>query len=816
MVTSFRFAVRTVTLACMAVVFASTPVFALSSEITNISPSPNNSYTQGVGGTQKVVHRIRWNQNGFHSILHLRAYFDTQTPNATVSFAPPTSPGMTAPCSQYLNSGYSLDTTIVVVQIGTFEAGRISARNLCTSAGLYRSFGIPNSQVMLDPDTEKFATSIVVKYINTAALNPTIEPGRRNAIGMYVNLNRGMVGPVGGNDYRYSILGDENAGMITSPYTSTLPFGLSCTIKTEVIGTFTFYDPDPSGFPDKPAFEVYYMDTQTRVDLSRPVSGNLSPDSKRFVPNDQRQTATISMVLEPGKKYVLKISNISPSNTMDLGLPNMTTAGNGIYTCPIPTAPTAVITPLIWESPVDSVLQGDSVTFRYGWNTTGSDFGYIDFKRRTWLDKTGDRLITPDDGMIDQDATYSGSHHFSTGTHSLDPWTISKAAQGGYVYVCSSLEFKVGTPPPGTPIVNVVIPAPQYAVKCVPIAKKPSMRIEGGDVRAGGVYPSTGGDCTIGDNYKVSRIVGSDYEMYPNKNDFGSTGDLGVFAPGHVTQFGSFMNKSFHAPQGQNTIFGNGEWSYATTLYPGGYGGQYDGFWNVDRYAWVNKTWCLPDAYSAYRSTSVEQVEVVDQPYVDITTSRRYNLENGTAQALRLCSPDGCGRDAVIRSGQQVVIDVRNGGQSAQKTIIIGSNVSYSTPVGNVGEIPQLIILTDEVTDVRFDKNVTRFDGLIISQHGIFTCVDEAGILSDPYVSFKDPTLLPGMDYSKCNQQLTINGSLVTSRIVRPNRTAGNGKTTEPAESINLTPELLISDYVSAQKKQGMTTVSQQELPPRF
>ncbi len=144
----------------------------------------------------------------------------------------------------------------------------------------------------------------------------------------------------------------------------------------------------------------------------------------------------------------------------------------------------------------------------------------------------------------------------------------------------------------------------------------------------------------------------------------------------------------------------------------------------------------------------------------------------------------------------------------ASGDIRITSDIKYTTDrLGSLAELPQVVLVARNIT---IDKDVEQVDAWLIadSQSGsINTCGNEPGL----------PTALTT---DVCTKQLTVNGPVVTNKLLLY-RTHGSSGTTpdaleKPAEIFNNRGDAYLWAYNYTKNNRSLVTTRQIELPPRY
>lgn len=275
----------------------------------------------------------------------------------------------------------------------------------------------------------------------------------------------------------------------------------------------------------------------------------------------------------------------------------------------------------------------------------------------------------------------------------------------------------------------------------VSIGLKSYLKTFGGEVMTGGAVGS--GSCTPdsgrGGIHAWTGQRGSDY--------VGASAQLTVSSLLTINEFYSASNRPANQPKGL-TIANTGSATYG--------GARGDGR-------------CLTDYYNDTRDASINRGNWTGS----ISAGRgQYFASGGTTNINGLTVP----------VGSQAAIYVEG-------DVMVRNNIVYSA-AGSWAQSPYLVIIAQG--DIRIAGNVTRLDGLYISQGGtIYTCAQSPGNLYDASNVFDN-----------CRNQLVVNGGLVSNdiRFLRMNGTLRDAVVGESianggniAEIINYTPEMYLA-----------------------
>ena len=494
----------------------------------------------------------------------------------------------------------------------------------------------------------------------------------------------------------------------------------------------------------------------------------------------QKSNARVVLKFDMEKSYAyrLRFKAVYYKNNLQFTLPHNTIFANA--TCDDSSSGQHV-SPRINLMPSAFVEPDASVSAGYFINHT-SDTGTAKARyiRTLWLDKEGDEEYGAGDEMAaGVDVTYIPSTPISIAANTeYSAGNLSITAKDGYAAVCARLQIKG---------FDNTTASPPEVTRCVSIATKPSMQVLGGDARSGGVYQQSMASCLVESNYLYAPIVGANYGIDPDK---GSFSEYNVKSTGKIQKFGSSNSPPGLDLTTVSLLFGNttdGALSWRPT--------SDDGYFNGDASNWEKTTHCLPNFFAKYQHPTPQQTvgngSMVGGS-ISGATSGSYTLNAGRITL-------GCSGECVV-NGRRVIY-VRNTDMPGPiKTLAITSNFVYPSASVSISSLPHFVLMVDSGINVQFASGVTRFDGILVTKGGIYTC--DYG--------------LDDVKTSTCNDQLIVNGAAVTSRALVPIRTYGDGTIGKPAEQFKLTPEALVSDYQNSIQTQGITTTDQKELPPRL
>ena len=346
------------------------------------------------------------------------------------------------------------------------------------------------------------------------------------------------------------------------------------------------------------------------------------------------------------------------------------------------------------------------------------------------------------------------------------------------------------------------------AYACTPVAKYPALQVLNGDVRVGGNFTS-GVSCTLPITYTLnSGVDGNDdsilgvlmHNYGASSGSRGSFGSYAATAPGVIKRYGSsgfmYNNPSATAAM-KNLLFG----SERASSYASGANGFFHVSADSDDLSSDTPTYCLPDLPSTYSRPAATTLATPLQDAVTNTSGNRRYVFNGTNQTLNIPA-------TTLTAGQRTYIWVENNPITPNpvNTVRITGNITpLTTSLNSVTNIPQLVLIVNGNIDIKINENVAEIYGVYSTGGNIYTCGDFDG--------------RSAMTETNCVSPLRVSGALITNQRVLPYRTAGYTSATDGtyAETFNLHPGVLVSDYMRARSNSStFVTDYQQELPTRL
>ena len=297
---------------------------------------------------------------------------------------------------------------------------------------------------------------------------------------------------------------------------------------------------------------------------------------------------------------------------------------------------------------------------------------------------------------------------------------------------------------------------------CLIVSKSPQVQILGNDLRVGAVFP--------GDTPADSQISTS-VTIKTNKS-YGSWDEYGVAAAGSIAGIGSASAYSGGLSCTINCATNNLTFANTPTI------GNF------------KPTTKIPDVAATFPVTGSTPLF----SSIGDTTLRRVETANGNITI-------GGG---TIQKGDWLVIN------APSSTVTITGDINYTNvALGGIGEIPQLVIIANQIN---IDGSVKNVDAWLIAsgaQGTINTCSSWKGAALAP-----TDQLASGI----CSDPLVINGPVMAKKLYL-RRTAGadsGAGSANPAEVINLRPDAYLWGIAHNADSGRLPTVFESELPPRF
>ncbi len=500
------------------------------------------------------------------------------------------------------------------------------------------------------------------------------------------------------------------------------------------------------------------------------------------------ETDTIRITMQPHTRYRAVITPAHTMNLLGVGLPYDSIYG--LISCD------TGVTGSIEKSATDGSL-GDIVDFSFFGNRN-QNFQTIDSKytysTKVWYETTATgaaQFNAGETAIAACDSTnVAVTHAYATGAKQLLRDCNNITINTPTARLCASLTLvgeagtEIGTPNP--------------VVTCIYIGKYPALQVQNGDIRVGGSFSTSGGVCNV-PKAVVSASNPYGVLMHTYSTARGSYGWYAATSPGIVSQYGSMGNvySNTAAPDRKKLLFGTGGFN----SYGADDNGYFLGSLLITNYATADKTsHCLPNMAAMYRLASGATQAVPGSAVSLVNLTNRTYTFAGNNGALHLTG-------GTLAKSQQTVLHVTQNNGATGNNIWIDSSVAPPNGAyGSIDELPQLVIIAEGPINIHFASGVTAVYGVYSTEGNIYTC--------DSY----DGNAAPKMSTATCNQQLTVNGTLIAQGRVLPFRTAGfdNIGDTTPAEIFNLSAETILSNYDAAAEQPIITVKYQYELPSRL
>jgi hypothetical protein len=395
----------------------------------------------------------------------------------------------------------------------------------------------------------------------------------------------------------------------------------------------------------------------------------------------------------------------------------------------------------------------------------------------------------------------------TVGTDGPDPWDAQPGDK-----ICSYLAVNNWSVIDN----NIASTVAASNISCVSIVKKPALHLRGSDSVSGAKYWGTTTN-TIGTSGSIGGFTGSSYNSsIPLNQVRGSFSQYSLITNGPIANLGSagYTMTSLAGETGSGTIATGGNPCRLDFANIDGTGGNN-----------MNRTTCGGSSTSTSGSSNLgkftvngsvdNNTRIISLPDVSKATTQSgatvnlNNLNTGTykytASNLTLSGTVKLGQHIVIYATGKVTVD----------------SIDYATnssgKYNNLGEVPSLVVYANGDIDV--NHTVTTLYGVYIAGGTLNTCK-----------GYTTGTTAAALSQSgACNQQLTINGALVTKNSPKFQRTfgSGNNNTTAlnntnsamaPAEIVNYQPNLFLTPaYINGSGGNGLwQTVGQRGLPARW
>lgn len=322
----------------------------------------------------------------------------------------------------------------------------------------------------------------------------------------------------------------------------------------------------------------------------------------------------------------------------------------------------------------------------------------------------------------------------------------------------------VGNAAPGSRICRSLVVNPKdetggfraSAEGCVVVAKTPYVHFQGNDVWAGGGFSAVNPACNT-----ASKITTAAHALQDGTVAGGGV-EYAAFALGKITNFGSAGHAIINpaAPLGKMLTFSN---TNSSNL----------GFYGAPQH-------CINDYITTYSGTPITTKPAT----IDVNQASGTYQING-AHTFHGNVPNGSSQIWLVNGD-----------------VTIDGDIKYSDSYSGVADIPSLVIIT--TGKILVQDNVKQMDGLFVSRGTFNSCSNAPATLS----------------VSTCNNQLVVNGSVITGALVLQ-RTFGadgsdDGSRKVPAEVFNFSPEMYLKSALNGDNASTLKTVDTKDLPPRY
>lgn len=344
---------------------------------------------------------------------------------------------------------------------------------------------------------------------------------------------------------------------------------------------------------------------------------------------------------------------------------------------------------------------------------------------------------------------------FSPGTTNLPPFnpdTVGDIASGSQICFALAVKGYGAGVPPSGPNWKYSVP------QCVIVAKKPYVQIWGGDLRVGGM------------------IITS--STIKNGAVYGSWAEYGVMSVLSNTNFAS----------------GSGLSGGSTASEKERNGLTFANIDNTHNDSYGNYTSGLPASTSASYFIGLSNKQAL--PTSNLSSVAGF--PTGKPPLVYTAGDVTLTQSGALPAGKSVVI-VSSG------TVTINKDLTYTNAaLTSVKDIPQLIIIAKHIN---ITDAVKQVDAWLLT-----TSADNSDSMSTC------SNIVGNLSTTLCSNPLVINGPVATRRLdLRRTAGAGTGaQSGDPAEIINLRPDVYMWGRLEATGVGKAQTVSTTELPPRF
>ncbi|MCL2037872.1 hypothetical protein FWG95_02620 [Candidatus Saccharibacteria bacterium] len=360
---------------------------------------------------------------------------------------------------------------------------------------------------------------------------------------------------------------------------------------------------------------------------------------------------------------------------------------------------------------------------------------------------------------------------------------------------------------------------------CALVTKSPQLNLRGTDSYSGARY---WGDNSAQIN-KEGGFKSSKFADTTGNTNRGSWSQYGILATGSTLSDNTANNNNgatiqyfgsagFTTTQGTNRD-NSCKLAFSNISPSGGAGGSTcsgNAMINGDagKFRNLDRTINLPSVAKATTKSSTTTITLDTDFPLGSSGTYRYDVSGGT---LNISGNVLKGiKDTSTPKGNHLTIYVEG-------NVLINGNIVFQGPsYTNLSEIPSLTIYATD--NIEIAPGVTQIDGTLVAGKAVHTCNTNRDSTFGPHLGLNNS---PG----GCNQQLTINGAIVSKDSPHFRRTFGGGTSTTitdiantnapraPAEIVNYTPNLFLTPYYMDSNLDDSTiwdTVRQGGLPARY
>ena len=303
----------------------------------------------------------------------------------------------------------------------------------------------------------------------------------------------------------------------------------------------------------------------------------------------------------------------------------------------------------------------------------------------------------------------------------------------------------------------------------VRVVGKPTVKILGGDISAGGGFIANG----VCNPTSSATIAG--WPHIPNYDASGA--QFGVFSSNTVTGFSSAMINANSAVAPRSLVFANYPTSPGET-----FGGNFG-----------NNMTCALDHYGDASPSSLPNVGL---------SSVNSNPATPTASGAYRGSGTQIGHNPEIKKGQRIALYTTN------NVYISGSGITYQDRGDwqTIQDIPAFKLVVYGA-NIYIAPSVTELNGIYVAQPNgaaggnIYTCANNGSTIPDNNL------------YTSCQNPLTVNGVFIAKKL-HLQRTQGTAIRGETSEQFNYLPEVWLAPWPQTNSASEVKYDAMISLPP--